>query len=155
MSSSIPAAMEWLYDNIRELPAVQERKVAVNDGWPTLRGDQLIALGVTPEEEDSGAETRWAELTRDEYENVEVPNIVYVRRVGKDASKFARQEAFALLDAIRDLVKTDRGTLGGAILKGMGARVVRYGVSMTAEPKQAGEGRICEIQFIVGWQHRG
>lgn len=154
MASSIPAALDYLATEIRALAPVQASKVAVNDGWPAQRGDQLIALGVVPEEDDTGVAGAYAELSREEYENVEVPSIVVVRSGGANAASEARRQAFVLFDAINELIRADR-RLGGAIKPGLPARIARLAVSQTADVRQAGEGRVCEIRFTVVWQHRG
>lgn len=152
MGSSVPAALDYLADRIHALPAV--KGTPVSDGWPAQRGDRLIAIGVTPEEDDSGILARYAELSREEYESVEVPSIVIVRCGGAGAAKKARQEAFRLFDAIRTLIREDR-RLGGAIVPGTPARVARWAMDQTANARQAGEGRTCEIRWTLTWEHRG
>lgn len=153
MASSFPAALDYLVEAIRELPEVAP-PVVVEDGWPVARSDQMIVLGINPEEDDSEATASYGDLQGTEHESVEVPSIIAVRMVGADAASAARVRAFALYDAIRDLVRSDR-TLGGAVRPGFKARIVRYSMAQTAEPRQAGEGRWCEIRWVLAWQHRG
>lgn len=153
MASSLPAALNYLVASVRALEAVQP-PVVVSDGWPAARGDTMVAIGITPEDDDSPVVASYAELSREEYEDVEVPCIIAARRVGTDAASAARVAAFALLDAIRELIRADR-RLGGAVTTGLPARLARYEVSQTSEPQQAGEGRWCEIRFTLAWQHRG
>lgn len=157
MSSSIPAALDWLVPGIRALDEVGDMRAVVADGWPAERGDTLIAIGVTPEEDESGITATYAELSRMEVEDVEVPCIIAVRRVRSDPSagaSVARTDAYALLDAIRDLVAGDR-RLGGAVRPGLPARIGRWQMSQTSDARQAGEGRVCEIRWVISWQHRG
>lgn len=154
MASSLPAALEWLVDRVGSLEVVRELRPAVSDGWPAVRDDLLIALGVTPEEDDAGVLGSYAELSREEYETVELPAIVVARRAGSTASRDARRDAFAMFDAIRGLVGGDR-RFGGAIRPGLPARVARWSMTQTADVRQAGEGRVCEIRFVLTWQHRG
>lgn len=152
MSSSTPAALDYLVSQIRALPEAQA-PVVVSDGWPP-RSDQLVVIGITPEEDDQEATGGYAELDRiTEYETVEVPSLIAVRMAGTDSMKAARDRAFLIFDAIRTLVRADR-RLGGAVVPGLPARISRWAVSQTADAQQAGEGRVCEIQWVVTWQHR-
>lgn len=153
MASSIPAALNYLVAAVRALEAAQP-PVVVSDGWPAARGDTMVAIGITPEDDDSGVTVSYAQLSREEHEDVELPCIVAVRRTGAGAASAARVAAFGLLDAIRGLVQADR-RLGGAVTTGLPARVAAYQMSQTADAQKAGEGRWCEIRFTVTWQHRG
>lgn len=153
MSSSFPAAMDYVVAQTRSLPDAAA-PVVVEDGWPLQRSDEMIVWGINPEEDDSEMTGSYSDLERtSELEAVEVPSIIAVRRSGTDAVSAARARAFALFDAVRELVRSDR-RFGGAIRTGMPARVVRWTVSQTAEPREAGEGRWCQIRFVVGWEHR-
>lgn len=154
MASSLPAAMDYLAEQVRALPAVTAAGAVVSDGWPASRGDVMVALGITPEADDAGVAVAYAELSGQQTEDVEVPCIVAARSVGAGAARAARAAAFALFDAVDGLIRADR-RLGGALTPGLPARVVRYQMSQTAEPREAGDGRWCEIRFTVGWQHRG
>jgi hypothetical protein len=151
MASSIPGALDYL---VTMATTAVNGNATVSDGWPIQRSDALVAIGITPEDDDAPVVGSYAELSRDEYEDVEVPCIIAVRKAGTAAASAARTAAFALLDAIRAALKTDR-RLNGAVVPGLPARVARYEVSQTAEPKEAGEARWCEIRFTVAWQHRG
>lgn len=154
MASSLPAALDWLVAQTRALPEMAP-PVVVEDGWPVRRSDQMVVYGITPEEEDAEQEGAYAELAATmEYETVEVPSIIAVRMAGGNAASAARARAFALFDAIKELVRDDR-RLGGAVRPGMPARISRWSVSQTADAQQAGEGRVCEIRFSLSWQHRG
>lgn len=153
MSSSTPAALDYLVSQIRALPEALA-PVVVSDGWPPARSDQLVVIGITPEEDDQEATGGYAELDRTaEYETIEVPSLIAVRMAGADAMKSARDRAFAIFDAIRTLVRADR-RLGGAVAPGLPARISRWTISQTADAQQAGEGRVCEIQWVLTWQHR-
>jgi hypothetical protein len=153
MSSSIPAALDYLVTQVRALPEAAA-PVVVSDGWPVQRGDAMVAIGITPDDDESGVIVAYAELSRQETETVELPCIVAVRRAGSGAASAARAAAFGIYDAVRDLVQSDR-RLGGAVVPGLPARISAYQMSQTAEPREAGDGRWCEVRFTVAWQHRG
>jgi hypothetical protein len=153
MGSSIPAGLDYLATQVRALPEAAA-PVVVSDGWPASRGDAMVALGITPEEDDSGVTVAYAELSDLETENVEIPCIVAVRRNGTNAASLARTAAFGLYDAINGLIRSDR-RLGGAVRPGLPARVAQYQVSQTADQREAGDGRWCEIRFTIAWRHRG
>jgi len=151
VSSSIPEALDWLVGQIRDAVGPG---VAVSDGWPAVRSDDLIAIGVTPEGDDATLTGSYAELGGGaQYEAIEIPAIIICRRAGTDAAKAARDAAFALFDQVNDLVAADR-RLGDAVRPGLPARVVRWQVAQTADVRQAGEGRVCEIRWILAWTHR-
>ena len=151
MSSSIPEALDWLVGQIRDAVGPG---VAVTDGWPAVRSDDLVAIGVTPEGDDAELTGSYEELRGGaQYEAVEVPSIIIARRAGTDAAKEARDAAFGLFDQINDLIAADR-RLGDAVRPGLPARVVRWSVSQTSDVRQAGEGRVCEIRWVLGWTHR-
>lgn len=153
MASSIPAAMDYLHTQVLALPEAAA-PVVVSDGWPASRGDEFVALGITPDDDEAGVTVAYAELSGDEHEDVEVPCIVAVRRSGTSAASNARTRAFELFDAVNTLVRSDR-RLGGAVRTGLPARVARYQMSQTSESREAGDGRWCEIRFTLAWQHRG
>lgn len=153
MASSVPAALDYLVAQIATLPQAQP-PVVVSDGWPAQRGDDGIVIGINPEGDEAGIAGAYAELSGQEYEEVEVPCILWSHRSGTNAASAARAAAFALFDAVRALVKSDR-RFGGAIRPGMPARVSTWSVAQTSAATQAGEGRVCEIRFVVTWQHRG
>lgn len=155
MSSSVPAALDYLAGRVAELDAVRQMRAVVSDGWPATRSDQMIVIGVTPDGDDVGVTVGWADLSRgQDHEDVLVPGVVAVRRAGRDAASRARADASALMDAIRELIWSDR-RLGGAIEPGMPARIVRADLSQTSAAGPAGEGRTCEIRWTLTWQHRG
>jgi hypothetical protein len=154
MGSSVPAALDWLVAQARLLDECAP-PVVVQDGWPAVRSDQLVVIGINPEEDDAESVGVYAELdAAREYESVQVPNIIAVRHAGTAATSSARAAAFAIFDAIKDLVRMDR-RLGGAVVPGLPARVARWSISQTADVRKAGEGRVCEIRFAITWQHRG
>lgn len=153
MGSSIPAAVDYLVAAIRGLDEAQP-PVAVSDGWPTTRSDTEIVIGIDTDDGETAVTGAYAELSREEYEGVEVPCVIAVHRAGQNASSRARTDAYALLDAVKALVASDR-RFGGAIRPGMPARVVRWSMQQTSSAQQAGEGRVCVLTFVVGWQHRG
>lgn len=153
MASSIPAALDYLVAQVRALPEAQP-PVAVADGWPTTRSDTEIVIGIDADDGDTEVTGSYAQLSREEYEDVEVPCEIAVRRAGSAASSQARTAAFALLDAVRTLVASDR-RFDGAVRPGLPARVVRWTMHQTDNAEQAGEGRTCVIRFTIGWRHRG
>jgi len=152
LGSSIPAALAFLEDQIRELQAVKAAQAEVSDGWPANRRDAMVVLALNPDQDTTGVSWEYASLGG-EHEQVAMPCAIVVKRSGPKAGRAAREVAFAILDAIRDLVKQDR-TLGGAICPGREARVVRAVMAPTSRAKQAGEGRVVEINWWVEWQHR-
>lgn len=151
-TSSIPAAIDYLVTTARSLAVVTAANppVPVFDGWPEGRADRAMVVGITPEDPNTdnavshaqlGAQTQWEEFT--------VPCIIWARRVGGDAMKQARLDAFALFDALDTHLRTPAGrTLGGALRSGtaLAGNVV---VSQTATAEEAAEGRVCEIRFDV------
>lgn len=152
MASSIPPALDYLVAQVRALPAMAD--VKVSDGWPGERGDSMVVIGINPDDDESGVVANYAELSGLETEEVDVPCMVWARRVGDQAASRARVDAFALLDAIRDLIRSDR-RLGGNVRPGLPARVSGWTMAQTSAASPAGEGRGCEIRFVVSWQHRG
>lgn len=158
MASSLPAALDYLVEQIPLLDAVQAMNAQVHDGWPTGRSDQMIVIGITPDEDDTGVSTAYAELSGLEYEEVILPSTLVVRRAGRHngrtAMSAARFDAFRLLDAIRELLVDDR-RLGGAVVPGLPARMSTWRMIQTDTPQQAGEGRTCQIDFNFAWTHRG
>lgn len=153
MASSIPDALDHLVQQIAALPEAAP-PVVVSDGWPAERGDAVVAVGINPEEEDSSATVTYSQLDGMDVESVEIPSIIAVRRTGSDAASRARTAAFALYDVVRELIRTDR-RLGGAVKTGMPVRISRFRMSQTAEPREAGDGRWCEIRWTLAWEHRG
>lgn len=153
MASSISAALDYLSSSLAALPELAP-PVVVSDGWPVERSNTVVIVGIDSEDGDSEITAAYAELSRDEYESVSVPCLIAVRRSGDGAAAQARSAAVALLDEVRSLIAADR-RLGGAVRPGLPARVASWTMSQTAEPRQAGEGRVCEIRLVIEWQHRG
>jgi hypothetical protein len=151
MPSSVPAAVDWLVTQIRASAA---DNVVVADGWPTTRGDDVIAVGITPDGDEVGVTATYAQLSGLEQEDVVLPSVVSVRRAGQGAASASRAAAVALVDLVRGVVANDR-RLGGAVRPGLPARVSGWRLAQTSEPRQAGEGRTCLIVVTISWQHRG
>lgn len=151
MASSVPAAVDWLVANIR---AAVASTVVVSDGWPDQRGDDLITVGITPDEDEAGVVATWAQLSGLDEEAVELPSLISVRRVGEGAQSRARLAAFDLLDQVRAVVAGDR-RLGGAVVPGLPARVSGWRIVQTSNAREAGEGRQCRIVVTISWTHRG
>jgi hypothetical protein len=149
MASSIPAALDYLVSLARDLP---QRK-AVNDGWPAERGDTKVIIGIDDDSGDAPVEGSYSQLERREVESVEVRCMVEVRRAGTGAASRARSDAFAIFDGFRQAIRDDR-RLGGAVTPGLPARIERFTMAQTDEPRQAGEGRVCAVKFTVAWSHR-
>lgn len=152
MASSLPAAIDYLVSAIRSLEVVGPH-VVVSDGWPSARGDDMIVIGVTPDEGDSTVSGAYSGLSNGgEEETVELTGIIVVHRGGASAKR-PRDVAFALFDGIREMIRADR-RLGGAVSPGMPARLTGWTVSQTSEAAQAGEGRVCSIEWTLSWVHR-
>lgn len=151
MTSSLPAALDYLYSQVRALPECQP-PVVVGDAWPPSGGTQ-VAIGITPEENEADVAAVYAELSGQEYEEPEVPCLVSVHKLGAN-QKAARDAAFSIYDAVVALIRSDR-RLGDAIRPGLPARISRFRVYQTATTGEAGEGRVCEIRFVITWRHRG
>lgn len=153
-TSSIPAAIDYLVATAKTLPECA-LPVRVFDGWPDAHAEKAIVIGVTPDDaatEDQvthgqlGAQTQWEEYS--------IPCIIWARRVGEDAMRLARLDAFAILDAVDTHLRTQSGrTLGGALTSGS-AIATSVVVRQTATALEAGEGRVCEIHFDVQCRSR-
>lgn len=154
MTSSIPAAIDYLVTAITALPECAAPCV-VQDGWPTKRGNLGVAIGVVPGDGTTEDEVTEAQLGAQlEWEEYEIPCICWAY-VGGDSAKAARDAAFVLFDAIVAAVRVNPAgrTLGGALNSGFAmVRAVR--VSQTSNVQAAGEGRQCEISFSVRGKNR-
>lgn len=154
MRSSVPAALDYLVQQVRLLPECAP-PVTVEDGWPATRHTaDLVTIGINPEGEDTTIATDYAMLSGEEHETVDVPSLVSCHAAGENAASRARIKAYTILGAIQDLVQRDR-TLGGAIVPGTQARLHRVAMEPTWQATQAGEGRWCDLRFWISWQHRG
>ena len=156
MGSSVPAALDYLASTIPTLPAVMDfqPRVAFSDGWPDKRGDVMVVLAGTPDGSDAQNLTQsYSMLSGQEHEDVAVVSTIWVRRAGVDMASRARRDAYSILDAINDLIRSDR-RLGGAISTGMPARISNIRTLQTSSAKQAGTGRACEVRWTLTWQHR-
>src|SRR5690554_2284941 len=117
MASSLPAAIDYLVSAIRGLEVVGPH-VVVSDGWPSARGDDMIVIGVTPDEGDSTVSGAYSGLSNGgEEETVELTGIIVVHRGGASAKR-PRDAAFAIFDGIREMLQADR-RLGGSVSPGM------------------------------------
>lgn len=149
-TSSIPAAIDYLFTTISALPACAA-PVVVCDGWPDQRADTGVVVGVTPEDpatEDAvthgqlGAQTQWEEYT--------IPCVIWARKVGGvRPMKAARDAAFVILNAIDSHLRTPIGrALGGALNSGS-AMATNVLIHQTGTAQEAGDGRVCEIHFDI------
>jgi hypothetical protein len=150
VASSVPTGVDWLVAQI----TAAAPDVLVADGWPVGRKDDVIAVGITPDGDETGVSATYAQLSGLEEENVLLPSVVSVRRSGDNAASRSRAAAVALIDVIRGVVNADR-RLGGAVVPGLPARVSGWRLAQTSSARPAGEGRTCEIIVMISWQHRG
>ncbi len=153
MGSSVPAALAYLMDTVPgKLPDVKPKPV-VSRGFAVGRSNTLVIIGGTPDGDAFNAAGGSSDLSGQEHEDVAIVSTIWVRRVGKDMEIRALTDALDILDRIRELVRQDRW-LGGAIVTGREARITRWDITETRTPKEAGQGRECEIRFTLAWQHR-
>lgn len=145
--------IEYLLPKLRGLEAVQAAKASVSDGWPAQRADAMVVLGLNPDQDSSGIAWAYSSLGGEETEQVVMPCVIVVHRAGPEAAPTARRDAFAILDDIRALVAADR-RFGGAIDAGTTARITRAVMAPTARAKQAGQGRVVEVNWWLEWAHR-
>src|SRR5689334_12657295 len=111
-TSAIPAAIDYLVAQITALPECAA-PVVVSDGWPTQRSAVGIAIGVTPEDDDTESEPVYSQLgAQMEMETFLVPCVIWATAAGTNAQKTARDAAFAIWNAVTTKVRADR-TLGG------------------------------------------
>lgn len=152
-TSSIPAAIDWLVGAVRALPQCAA-PVVVEDGWPARQSEAgNVVIGITPEDDDTDNPVMHAQLGAQlEVEEPAVPCLVWAHRNGADAMKAARDAAFVIYDAVVTRVRQDR-TLGGAVHSGV-AILTNVRVAQTGTAVEAGEGRRCEIRFVVAWRNR-
>lgn len=152
VTSSIPSATDWLVTNITALTACA-KPVEVSDGWPTVRADKGVAIGITPDDDETGAESVISQLGANmETETYLIPCIVWARAAGENANKTARDAAFTIINAILTLIRGDR-TLGGALHSGY-AIVPAFSVIPTGDADAAGDGRWCEVRFMIRCTNR-
>lgn len=151
-TSSIPAAIDYLVGQVTALPACA-LPVVVSDGWPDARADTGVAIGITPDDGDTEDDIVHSQLgAQMEREQYLVPCEIWVWKAGTGAVKRARDAAFVIYDAIVTRIRTDR-TLGGALHSGS-AIVANMRVRQTRSAPEAGEGRMCEIRFVVSCGNR-
>jgi hypothetical protein len=153
-TSSIPAAIDWLYAEVRALPECAA-PVTVHDGFPAGTGATAVAIGVRPHEDgDTEDEVVEAQLGAQlEWEQYLIPCIVSAWiGGGEESTKTARDAAFTVFNAIVTRIRQDR-TLGGALHSSY-ALVTGIQVEQTFTPTQAGEGRTCSISFNVRCKNR-
>lgn len=152
--SSVPAAVDYLVAAARALPGMPET-LQVSDGFPAGNGNPAFAIGVVPwDDGDTPNEVVHAQLgAQMERETYEIPcEIAAGVGGGEEAAKTARDQAFAIFNAFVTQIRRDR-TLGGALHSGA-ALVTRVRMDQTAEPGEAGTGRICSIKFVVRCDNR-
>jgi len=149
-TSSIPAAIDYLYATVSALPECAP-PVVVCDGWPDQRADVGVVIGVTPEDPTTEDDVTHAQLgAQTQWEEYGIPCIIWARAVGGGRPmKTARDAAFTILDALDSHLRTPTGrTLGGALRSGT-AIAANVRIQQTGSAEQAGEGRVCEIHFSV------
>lgn len=152
VTSSIPAALDYLVTTARALPEAAA-PVAVFDGWPD-RADIALVIGITPEDPETENDPVHAEVgAQMEWENYDIPCIIWAYKGGgQEAMKTARDAAFVLFNAVMTMIRTDR-TLGGALHSGAAA-VRNIRVQQTGTADEAGLGRRCEIRFNITGKNR-
>ncbi|WP_319460086.1 hypothetical protein [Micromonospora sp. RTP1Z1] len=157
-TSSIPAAVDYLVATARALTGLPQplaEALVVSDGFPAGAGATAFAVGIIPYDDgDTPNEVVHGQLgAQMEREFYEVPcEIGVLVGGGEEATKAARDQAFAIYNAFVTAVRADR-TLGGALHSGAGL-VTRMRMEQTATPEEAGKGRICSIKFVVRCENR-
>ncbi len=153
-TSSIPAAIDYLVAAVRALPECAA-PCTVHDGFPVGSGNPAVAIGIVPHEDgDTPNDVVHAQLgAQMEWEKYEIPCVVEAWvGGGEEAAKPARDAAFTILNAIVTRVRQDR-TLGGALHSGA-ALLTGVRMDQTSAPTQAGEGRTCQVAFVVRCENR-
>lgn len=153
-TSSIPAAIDYLVATITAMPAFAA-PVVVNDGWPVLRGDRGITIGISPEDDVTDNDQVHAELgAQAEWEIVMIPCLLWAVSVSGNPAKDARDAAFAMFNAVDSHMRTTAGrTLGGAVRSGA-AKVAGVRLTQTGTADAAGTGRVATIRFDIGYKSR-
>jgi len=154
MASSVPAVLDYLVARIKTLADLAQLRPQVCDDWADHRGDAVVVVGGTPDNDEHSLLTSYAQLSGERHEDVTITSTIWVRRTGDQASSRARRDAYAIFDAIDNLVRGD-DTLGGAITPGMPAQVGAVRMRPTPNAQTAGEGRVCDLRWQLSWQHRG
>jgi len=154
MASSVPAVHDYLVARIKTLPELEQLALQVCDDWADHRGDVLVVVGGTPDNDEHYLATSYAQLSGERHEDVTVASMIWVRRTGDNASSRARHDAYTILDAIDEFVRRD-DTLGGTITPGMPAQLGEVRMRATPNAQTAGEGRVCDLRWQLKWQHRG
>jgi hypothetical protein len=153
--TSVPGVIDYLVTQIRGLPECQA-PVRVSDGWPAVRGDRGIAIGITPDDEEITNEVAHAQLGAQlEYEMPSVPCEIWTWEVRGDpdaSTKAARDAAAVLFNAFLTEVRRDR-TCGNRIHSGA-ALITGVRWIQTSDASAAGAGRGCEVRFVVTWKNR-
>ena len=153
--SSTPAVIDWLVTNIAALDACQGAHVS--DGFPSQRANDLVVIGVSDLDEGADVTLVYAELgTRSQVEEYDVPILVSVHRGSAD-QKQARDRAFAILDAIRDLVRADPLMSTDdvpALNGGRYASLTQVQMVQTNTPEEAGTGRTCYLYVRIRCQNK-
>lgn len=153
-TSSIPAAIDYLVAQVTALPECQA-PVTVSDGYPAGPGERYVVIGVAPHEDgDTEDDVVHGQLGAQMERETYVIPCVAVAWVGgaEEAAKAARDQAFAMFNAIVTMVRADR-TLGNALHSGA-ALVTGVRMEQTVTPELAGQGRGCLIKFSVRCENR-
>ncbi|MFO7164909.1 MAG: hypothetical protein DIU75_016390 [Mycolicibacterium hassiacum] len=156
VSSSIPAVLAYLATHIPILPEIAEvkPKATLSIGWPKAKSDTMIVLAGTPDEDDQAlTDQAYEGESGEEAHTITVTSTIWVRRTGEDGMLRAITDAYKILDAINGLVRSDR-TLGRAVRPGLPARISTSSMSVTNSAQAAGEGRGCEVRWVLTWTHR-
>ncbi|MGH3679090.1 MAG: hypothetical protein ACRDT2_02005 [Natronosporangium sp.] len=151
--SSVPAAMSYLHEQIKLLPACAA-PVVVNLGFPAQRAETWVSIGVEPDDDETETELIRADLgANSDRENPVVPCVIRVRSRLSDpnaATAQAVEDAFTIFDAVAAFVRKDQ-QLGGNVTGD--ARIPEYRMRLTNTQGQAGEGRVCRIYFTITWSN--
>lgn len=147
-TSSIPAAVDYLYETLRAR-APFAAPVVVSDGWAAERADRGLVIGVTPDDDETDDEVFHAEIgAQTQWEQYRIPCILWAY-AGGTSMKAARDAAFVLLNDVDTLLRTTTGrTLGGALNSGT-AILANVRIAQTGTAGEAGDGRACTVRFDV------
>lgn len=142
VTSTIPAVMDALVDNLLARPLIVSDMVQVTSGpvgiSDTAQGESIQLYSVT------SAEQKWMMLgNRRREEEYVVQGAIEVHRAGKgeDVIREVRSRSFELLAEIEDMLRLDPD-IGGLVLSS----------ELTAYPMDQGAtkaGRWCEVAFEV------
>lgn len=158
MSSSIPAAIDYLLGLANQAAVVVAVGTVVTDGWPDELGTSMFGVGATrPPDTDVGTQAAGSLNYRDlgarvVDETYGVP--CYIYSAAGSSQSVLRIASFALWEAFFPLLRADL-TLGGALANGNNyARIADFGIEGPKSAEEAGSGRYCLLTFTVTCENR-